>query len=76
MHQEPDADGLADVRGQIHRLANPGLAVATLMENGLEDVAAAICDVSASCQSKSMESVVQSQCQKLSVALAGTGPNS
>ena len=76
MHQELDADALTHVRGKIHGLVNPGLAVATLMENGLEDVAAAICDVSASCQSKSMESVVQSQCQKLSVALAGTGPNS
>ena len=46
MHQELDANGLAHVRGQIHRLVNPGLAVATLMENGLEDVAVAICDVS------------------------------
>ena len=76
MHQELDADGLALIRSKVHRLVNPRLAVATLMENGLEDVAAAICDVSASCQSKSMESVVQSQCQKLSVASAGTGPNS
>jgi hypothetical protein len=46
MHQELDADGLAHVRGKIHRLVNPGLAAATLMENGLEDVAVAICDVS------------------------------
>jgi hypothetical protein len=46
MRQELDADGLAHVRGKIHRLVNPGLAVATLMENGLEDVAIAICDVS------------------------------
>ena len=75
MHQELDADRLAHVRGKIHRLVNPGLAVATLMENGLEDVAVAICDVT-SYQSKSMVSVLQSQCQKLSVALAGTGPNS
>jgi hypothetical protein len=46
MHQELDANGLAHVRGQIHRLVNPGLAVATLMENGLKDVAVGIGDVS------------------------------
>ena len=46
MHQERDADGLAHVRGQIHRLVNPGLAVATLMENRLKDVAVAVGDVS------------------------------
>ena len=46
MHQELDADGLADVRDQIHRLVNPGLAVATLVENRLKDVAVAIGDVS------------------------------
>lgn len=46
MHQELYADGLAHVGGKIHRLVNPGLAIATLMENGLEDVAVAICDVS------------------------------
>ena len=46
MHQELDADGLAHVRGKIHRLVNPGLAVATLMENRLKNVAVAICDVS------------------------------
>ena len=42
MHQERDADGLAHLRGKIHRLVNPGLAVATLMENRLKDVAVAI----------------------------------
>ena len=46
MHQELDADGLAHVRGQIHRSVNPGLAVATLMEDGFEDVAFGIGDVS------------------------------
>jgi hypothetical protein len=46
MHQELDTNGLAHVRGQIHRLVNPGLAVATLMENRLKDVAVAIGDVS------------------------------
>jgi hypothetical protein len=46
MHQELDPNGLAHVRGQIHCLVNPGLAVATLMENGLKDVAIAIDDVS------------------------------
>jgi hypothetical protein len=46
MHQELDADGLADLRGQIHRLVNPGLAVATLVENRLKNVAVAIGDVS------------------------------
>jgi hypothetical protein len=42
MHQKLHADGLTDVRGQIHRLVNPGLAVATLMENRLKNVAVAI----------------------------------
>ena len=46
MHQERDADCLAHVRGQIHRLVNPGLPVATLMENRLKDVAVAVGDVS------------------------------
>ena len=46
MDQELDTDSLAHVRGKSHRLVNPRLAVATLMENGLEDVAVAICDVS------------------------------
>ena len=46
MHQELDADGLAHVRAKIHRLVNPGLAVATLMENGLEDVSIGVGDVS------------------------------
>jgi hypothetical protein len=46
MHQELDTNSLAHVRANIHRLVNPGLAVATLMENGLKDVAAAIGDVS------------------------------
>jgi hypothetical protein len=46
MHQELDANGLAHVRGKIHRLVNPGSVVATLMENGLENVAVAIGDVS------------------------------
>jgi hypothetical protein len=42
MHQELDADALAHVRSKIHRLVNPGLAVATLVENGLKDVAVAM----------------------------------
>jgi len=42
MHQELDANHLTYVRGKIHCLVNPGLAVATLMENGLKDVAVAI----------------------------------
>jgi hypothetical protein len=46
MHQELDTNGLAYVRGQIHRLVNPGLAVAILMENRLKGVAVAIGDVS------------------------------
>ena len=46
MHQELDPDGLAHVRAKIHRLVNPGLAVATLMEDGFEDVAFGIGDVS------------------------------
>ena len=46
MHQEPDADGLAYLGGKIHRLVNPRLAVATLMENGLNDVAVGVGDVS------------------------------
>ena len=46
MHQELDAIGLAHVRGKIHRLINPGLAVATPMENSLKDVAVGIGDVS------------------------------
>ena len=46
MHQELDADSLAHERGQIQRLINPGLPVATLMENGLDDVTAVIGDVS------------------------------
>ena len=46
MHQELNADGLAHVRGKIHRLVNPGLAVATVVENRLKDVAVAIGDVS------------------------------
>jgi hypothetical protein len=46
MHQKLDADSLANIRGKIHCLVNPGLAVATLMENGLKDVAVAIGDVS------------------------------
>jgi hypothetical protein len=46
MHQELDTNGLAHVRGQIHRLVNPGLAVATLIENGLKDVTVVIGDVS------------------------------
>jgi hypothetical protein len=45
MHQELDTNGLAHVRGQIHRLVNPGLAVATLMENRLKNVVVAIGDV-------------------------------
>ena len=46
MHQELDADGLALIRSKVHRLVNPRLAVATLMENGLKDVAVGIGDVS------------------------------
>ena len=46
MHQELDADGLAYIRGKVRRLVNPRLAVATLMENGLKDVAVGIGDVS------------------------------
>jgi hypothetical protein len=46
MHQELDADSLAHIRGKIHCLVNPGLAVATLTENGLKNVAVAIGDVS------------------------------
>jgi hypothetical protein len=46
MHQELDTNGLAHVRGKIHRLVNPELAVATLMENGLKNVAVTIGDVS------------------------------
>ena len=46
MHQEFDADGLARIRGKIHCLINPGLAVGTLMVDGLEDVAVGIGDVS------------------------------
>ena len=75
MHQELDADGLAHVRGKIHRLVNPGLAVATLMENGLKDVAVGIGDISVlPVEVDGVSGAVQ--CQKLSVALAGTGPNS
>ena len=46
MHQEFDADGLAHIRGKIQCLINPGLAVGTLMVDGLEDVAVGIGDVS------------------------------
>jgi hypothetical protein len=42
MHQELDADALVHVRSKIHGLVNPGLAVATLVENGLKDVAVAM----------------------------------
>ena len=38
MHQELDADGLALIRSKVHRLVNPRLAVARMMENGLKDV--------------------------------------
>jgi len=41
MYQELDADSLANVRSKIHGLVNPGLAVATLMEDGLKDVVVA-----------------------------------
>ena len=43
MHQELDADALTHVRSSIHGLVNPGLAVATLVENGLKNVAVAMC---------------------------------
>lgn len=43
-HEELDADGMAHV--QIHGLVNPGLAVATLMENCFKDVAVVIGDAS------------------------------
>jgi hypothetical protein len=46
MHQELDADGLAHVGGKIYCLVNPGLAVASLMENSFKDVAVTIGDVS------------------------------
>ena len=45
MDQELDADRLAHVRGQIHVWLTQDY-VATPMENGLEDVAVAIGDVS------------------------------
>ena len=70
MDQELDADGLAHVRGKIHGLVNPGLAIATLMENGFEDVAVAIGDVSV------LPVEVDGISGPVSVALAGTGPNS
>ncbi|MGC2627807.1 MAG: hypothetical protein WA269_13300 [Candidatus Udaeobacter sp.] len=46
MYQELDADSLAYVRRKIHGLVNPGLAVATLREDGLKDVTAIIGDLS------------------------------
>ena len=46
MYRELDADSLAFLRSKIHGMVNPGLAVATLMEDGLTDVAVAIGDVS------------------------------
>ena len=46
MDEELDANGLARVRAKIHRLVHPGLAVATLMENRLKDLAIGIGDVS------------------------------
>jgi len=45
MHQEFDTNGLAHIGGQTHRLVNPGLAVATLVENRLKNVVVAIGDV-------------------------------
>ena len=75
MHQELDADVLAHIRDKVHHLVNPRLAVATLMENRLKDIAVGIGDVSV-LPVEVMTPVVQSQCQKFSVASAGTGRKS
>jgi hypothetical protein len=40
MHQELNEDSLAHERGKLQHLINPGLPVATLMENGSNDVTA------------------------------------
>ena len=45
MHQELDADSLTYPRSKVHRLINPTFGVASLMEDGLEDVTVAIGDV-------------------------------
>ena len=46
MPQELDADVLAHIRGKVHHLVNPRLAVATPMENRLKDTAVGIGNVS------------------------------
>jgi hypothetical protein len=46
MHQELDPDGLAYPRAKVHRLVNPRLAVASLMEDSLKDVSAGVRDIS------------------------------
>ena len=45
MHQELDADSLTYPRAKVHRLVNPTFSVASLMEDGLEDVTVSIRDV-------------------------------
>jgi hypothetical protein len=75
MHQELDADGLAYPWAKVHSLINPRLAVGSLMVDGLEDVAVTIGDVSILPGEIDAEAGVTVQCQKLSVAFAGTGPN-
>jgi hypothetical protein len=46
MRQELDAHSHPRIRRHVHRLVHPGLVVRTLMEDRLQDVAAAIGDVS------------------------------
>ena len=46
MHQELDPDGLAYPGAKVHRLMNPTFGVASLMEDGLENVSVGIGDVS------------------------------
>lgn len=45
MHQELNTDSLAYPRAKVHRLMNPTFRVASLMEDGLQDVAIGIRDV-------------------------------
>jgi hypothetical protein len=75
MHQEFDTDGLAHIRSKVHRLMNPTFGVASLMEDGLEDVTVSIRDVGILQASSMLKLVLQSQCQKLSCVPAAIGPN-